>query len=557
MLFIFNYRQYVLLTCVLFLVAHTASGKTISADRLGMIPSDETYADYNANKLVSAFNQGYKVKIKDTYHLGTADAVINNDIRLKGSGTLILESSQCFTITSPISIILNGITISTSQIITSKSQVKFITNKGQNYHNKISIKKCRLSGIRLYTHVAEDVDQITTRDGVRIFEFENNYVENVGYYLLRLDNCLCESATIKNNRIYTFNSIVFGFGVSNEYSQTDLPRLKELYICDNYINNAGLIAGEDYPHLYLTPILAEAHNIKCLNNKISNILADTKEASVAVYPFYLSGNNVVIKDNYICDCLNLSNSEYNEIFKCKSAFKGVRGNREIIGNTVVVTDVSLQARNLKEVPYVRMMGLQHDYWDTIIISDNNINLACDFVFGSGYRAEYRNFIFHNNIINYRALGSKAHSLIRLNASTRPSNLISIINNQMYPKVRPNESYGLYLYDCTGYNIEVKNNILSGFIPYGMSTTNYYLNESISENNVIDVGFTTVPIRISVNININDIIMSEGSHSIIFYPNNWSNSVSIAFPEKIPTSILVGNTYVDMHDIGPIFRYNFK
>ena len=204
MLFIFNYRQYVLLTCVLFLVAHTASGKTISADRLGMIPSDETYADYNANKLVSAFNQGYKVKIKDTYHLGTADAVINNDIRLKGSGTLILESSQCFTITSPISIILNGITISTSQIITSKSQVKFITNKGQNYHNKISIKKCRLSGIRLYTHVAEDVDQITTRDGVRIFEFENNYVENVVYYLLRLDNCLCESATIKNNRIYTY-----------------------------------------------------------------------------------------------------------------------------------------------------------------------------------------------------------------------------------------------------------------------------------------------------------------------------------------------------------------
>ena len=553
-----GYRKlfFIILSSLLFLVSSTTLSKTITATRLGMVPYDEAYADYNANKLAAAFNQGYKVKINSLYYLGTAEENIVNDINIKGSGTLVLSSVQCFIAASPISITLNGITLSTSKPITSETQVKFITNQGHNYHDKICVKKCHLSGIRLYTHVADDVDNITIKDGVRIFEFENNCVENVGYYLVRLDNCLCETATIKRNRISAFRSIVFGFGVSNEYTHTDLPRLKELYIHDNYIDNSGLIPDENYTYSYLTPIIAEAQNIECLNNKITNILADSKDVPVAVYPFYLSGNNVIINGNYICDCLNISNSEYNEIFKCKSAFKGAKGNREIIGNTVIVTDSSLQVRKQKEVPYIRMLGLQHDYWDTVLVEDNNINLACDFVFGAGFRAEYQKFIFKNNIITYRSLGPKAHSLIRLNASKNQRGTISIIGNQMYPQTRPLECYGLYLYDCTGYSIRVRNNILSGFTPYGMSFTNYYIEQSISENNVIDVGFTTVPIRIAVNIGINDTIISEGLHSIIFYPDNWSHSVIMNFSEMVPTSILIGNKYIDKRDIQPKFKCDF-
>lgn len=543
----------VIFTLILSTINNIASCKTISAKKLGMVPSDVTYASYNASKLVEAFNSGYKVRINKQYFIGEADIYAQRDICLKGSGGLCIVSSQCINVVSPISISIKGITFSTTKKVDSDSQVKFISNVGHNYHNLLRVEKCHISGVRIYTHVADDVDQNTIKDGVNIFEFKNNIVENTGYYLIRLDNCLCQSATIENNIFKTFHSNLFGFGVSNEYAQTLLPRLKNLYVINNRFDNKAIIIKEDYKYSYLSPIIAEGEKIICKGNVFSNIIADTKSIELAVYPFYLSGNNVIIADNIICDCLNLSNSTYNEIFKCKSAFKGFAGNRRIVGNTVIVTDAVLHT--LEEMPYIRLINLQHDTWDTIIIKDNNIDLACDFVFGAGYRSEYQNFIFENNTIAYRSIGPKSQSLLRLNAA-RQNNNISIIGNKMYPDNRPTEAYGLYLYDCNGYIITVKDNILSGALPYGAGSSNYTLKYGISENNIIDLGLAKTPIRIAVNILINDTIRSVESNEVIFYPENWSHSVLLKFRDTFPSRIIIGNQTVPQSNITQIFQYQF-
>lgn len=537
-------------------ISYVSSCKAISAKKIGMIPNDVCYAAYNSNKLAVAFNNGYEVRINKKYYIGEADIDVHGDISIKGSGSLILVDSQCINVISPISIDIKGILISTTKKVGSDSQIKLISNVGRNYHHHLRVKKCHISGVRIYTHVADDVDQNMIKDGVHVFEFRNNVVDNVGYYLVRLDNCLCQSATIENNQFHSFYSNIFGFGVSNEYSQTLLPRLKNLCVINNTFDNKAIIINEDYKYTYFTPIIAEGETIICRDNVFTNIIADTKSTELAVYPFYLSGNNVIIEDNIISDCLNISNSAYNEIFKCKSAFPGFAGNREIIGNSVIVTDSVLQENIIGDMPYIRMINLQHDSWDTIIIKENNLNLACDFVFGAGYRSEYKKFIFENNNIKYHSLGPKARSLLRLNPATEQDNNITVIGNKMYSHNRPTETYGLYLYDCNGYTITVKNNILSGALPYGAGSTNYTLKYGVSENNFIDVGSAKTPIRIAVNLSINDTISSEVSNEIIFYPQNWSHSVLIQFHDRFPNKIIIGNQNIQQSNITQRFHHQF-
>ena len=159
----------VIFTLILSTINNIASCKTISAKKLGMVPSDVTYASYNASKLVEAFNSGYKVRINNQYFIGEADIYAQRDICLKGSGGLCIVSSQCINVVSPISISIKGITFSTTKKVDSDSQVKFISNVGHNYHNLLRVEKCHISGVRIYTHVADDVDQNTIKDCVNIF----------------------------------------------------------------------------------------------------------------------------------------------------------------------------------------------------------------------------------------------------------------------------------------------------------------------------------------------------------------------------------------------------
>ena len=498
-----------LVSCSALKVGRTGeSGRYKRGSQIGLLPNSIEAAKDNANMVAKYVNNGYGIIVDNRYFIGKSDIPIERDFRLKGSpkGQLVMTTRLSWTITRPIHILLSELSIASNTDSSPSSQIRLIENSGCNYHSSVIIESCRIDGVRVYSHIASDVDQVLIKDGVKSFVFKNNVVTNTGFYVVRLTNCLCEEVSILYNEITGFKSIVFGLNVTNGIRDIGFPRIKKVYFSGNKINNASFVLDDsyDYEYIYHTPITVESEYAECKDNVIENILC-TQERPIAVYPGYLSSTTVVILGNKITNCLNLSNSSNNEIFKCKQALNGPAV-RLIENNVCVITKDCLRKCKNKKMPYVKMYGFQTDRIKSAIIRNNTINVACDFVFGAPMKSEYEYFEFSNNSVSYNDLGGTSRQLLRLLPSASGKGIIKINKNTVKSIVPPSTLYALYDYDYSGYSIEVNDNCLIGSLPYGSVSGALYTPVSVScQNNTIDIGEYNSLIKIPTYVKANDVI----------------------------------------------------
>ena len=505
-----------------------------------MIPDSKAAANENAEAIAQRINAGQSIVVDGTYYVGKAKTRLHRNIVIKGTGILIVTGSDNFLVDKPVSISITGITLKTTETPSADSKVRFIVNEGVNYHKRLTVRNCTISGVRVYTHVASDVDQMKARDGVKNVRFSDNRVSDVGTYVLLLTNCNAEKVRIENNTMTRMYALGFGLGVDNAYKDLGFARMKKVYFRNNTIDNAGLVLTDAYEvgSTYMTPILCEADYCLCEGNLIKNILV-TKHKPIALYPFYLSCNDVVIKNNVIQDCLHLSNSDYNEMFKCKNGPNCVRS-RTIEGNRYVVSQECLKMRLAKdEMPYIRFVNFQSNGVGDVVIKNNVIDLACDFVFGAGQKCRYSSFLFENNSISYRAVGKSARQLLRLNAATGNGSKIVVRDNVMNPLVAAEDVYGLFTGDCTGYDFEITNNSLSGCLPTGDSDVDPKRPLAFrSVGNRIDLGKSHSIVRISRDVSCDDTFVGGNDYAMYIYPSDiMTRTLKFHFEGTAPVNVM--------------------
>lgn len=515
------------------------------------IPNSVKHSRYNTECFVNAINHGKKIRINDTYYLSRSEVLVHNDIIITGKGKLILTDSEIFTVDTPISVKVKNITISTTQPKRYNSQIRFIVSKSRLYHKEVRFENCLIDGVRLYTQIADDVDQKIIKDGVKKFIFKGNTVSSSCFCVVRLGNCLCDEAVVKNNVFTRMQSILFDFGLDNDYQNLGFCRFKRVYFNNNIVDNDGLLIDANYDFLYCTPILAECDYAECKGNKFKSIICINKNP-IALYAFYLSGNTVIISENEMIDCINLGNSMYNAIFKCKGNMTK-DGVRIIAHNKCIITEECLDRYSInKSDVFTRLISLQSECYESVIIINNDIKLACNFVFGSGSLAEYKYYKFENNSIKYHDIGPTARQLLRLSPAKGDDNTIIVRHNVMSPEQPPSNNHGLFAYDCTGYSITVSDNVLYGYLPYGDNETEVYsLRYGTSENNMITLGTNASLVRVSINnLIINDKIISNSNYSIKLYNDSELVSTHFTFEGQPPLS-MVSNTDV-VYGTKPMF-----
>ena len=511
------------------------------AAETSMVPNSIVDADRNAEAMVAMLNSGRRIYLNGkTYYVGASKSKIHRNIYIKGPGTIITTTGNNFYIDAPVSIKIVGATFKTTRTISSGVQNRFIVNDGINYHRSLVVKDCTISGVRIFTHVASDVDQVNTEDGVQNVLFTNNTVSDIGDYILLLTNCKSEKVRIENNTLSRLYVMGFGLGVDNSYQELAFARMKKVFFRNNRIDNKGLIIEDKdiFGSTYMTPILCEADYCLCEGNEINNILA-AKHQPIALYPFYLSCREVVIRNNRIKDCIHLSDSRYNEMFKCKGG-QGSPKNRRIENNSYIITKecLSLVPRG-DGMPIISFTGFQNSNMGNVVIRDNNVSLACDFVFGAGSMCSYKSYLFENNLITYNDAGSSAQQLLRLKPALSEGSKIIVRDNVMNQTQPVKDVYGLFLGDCSGYSFEITNNKFSGCLPTGEDDIDPTSPVSfVSKGNRIDLGKSHSVVRISRNVNCDDVFTGGDNYTMYIYPSDIMNGrLRFKFEGTSPANIM--------------------
>lgn len=525
---------------IMFIMAVFA-GLISRAAETDLVPNSIVDADRNAETMVAMLNSGQRIYLNGkTYYVGASKSKIHRNIYIKGPGTIITTTGNNFYIDAPVSIKIVGATFKTTRTISSGVQNRFIVNDGINYHKRLVVKGCTISGVRIFTHVASDVDQVNTEDGVQNVLFTYNTVSDIGDYILLLTNCKSDKVRIENNTLTRLYVMGFGLGVDNSYQELAIARMKKVYFRNNHVDNNELIIEDkdNFGSTYMTPILCEADYCLCEGNEINNILA-TKHQPIALYPFYLSCREVVIKNNQIKDCIHLSDSRYNEMFKCKGG-PGSAKNRRIENNSYIITKECLSfVPQDGSMPIISFTGFQNSNMGNVVIRNNNVNVACNFVFGAGAMCQYKSFLFENNTITYNDAGSSAQQLLRLKPAVSQGSKIIVRNNTMNPMQPAKDVYGLFLGDCTGYSFEVTNNKFSGCLPTGEDDIDPTSPVSfVSKGNRIDLGKSHSVVRISRNVNCDDVFTGGDNYTMYIYPSNIMNGrLRFKFEGTSPANIM--------------------
>ncbi len=510
------------------------------AAELRLIPNSQEAANKNAETMVKMINSGKAIVVEGTYYIGAAKDRIRRNVVIKGSGTLTTTVGNNFYVASPISIKITGITLNTTRKISFGTQNRFIVNEGVNYHRRLIVRNCTIDGVRVYTHIAADVNQVEVRDGVKNVAFTCNKISNIGDYVLLMTNCGSDKVMIENNILTKMYVMGFGFGVDNNYKELENARMNKVYFRNNTVDNAGLVISDadDFGSTYMTPILCEADYCLCEGNTIKNVLA-TKRKPIALYPFYLSCRDVVIRNNNIQNCLHLTDSRYNEMFKCKGGPGDVK-HRRIEGNNYEITPECLELLPTNaEMPCVGMTGFQYPRMGNVVIRDNNIDVACDFVFGAGVRCSYQSYLFENNRIKYHDAGKTAQQLLRLKAAESNGSKISIKGNAMFPQKDATDIYGLFLGDCTGYHFEIANNQLSGCLPTGEDDIDPSRPLSFkSVGNRVNLGKSHSVVRISRDVSCDDTFTGGDNYTMYVYPGDiMQGSLTFHFEGTAPVNVM--------------------
>lgn len=512
-----------------------ANGATVCASRTGMIPNDVFAAQKNAKILANAINSGKTVKINKTFYIGESSVDIVSDVNIKGtrSGKLILTGGKAFKLGKPVSISVSKFFVGTKGGVSAESSPILFMAEKPLVHKDVIFSKMVVDGVRLYS---QKRDEGYTGDlGLRKLVVSNNDVKSVGRHLIYLADCKADEVMIADNRVTNMLPIAFLIGLNDISDKQKM--VDKVIITNNSFDNSGVVLEDDYSYTYHTPFIVEANRCECTGNEFKHFVSIATKP-IALYAAYLSCNRVVFDHNKIVDCIALGNSTYNEVFKCKSApTKGEY--RQLTDNEFVVTKELIERYRLGEMPKVSLLGIQMTAMDTVIMNNNKVNLACDFVFGATKQCEYKLFQCENNSFAYRKYGKVAKQLIRLRPSKGAKGEIVIRNNTMSPQQEAEDVYSLYAYDSDNYDIIIENNVLSGALPYGDNDGKAHKETTLfSKNNRINLGSYAGAIRIAQDMDADDEISGGKDYQIRIYSTEKSQgSITWTFRNSKPASIL--------------------
>mgnify|MGYP002856124815 CR=1 FL=1 len=524
-----------MLAALLSCVGISAEAATMCGSRAGMIPNDISAASKNATILANLINSGKTVKINKPFYIGESSVDIVSDVIIKGtsSGKLILTGVKTFKLGKTVSISVSKLSVSTKGAVSAvSSPILFMADKPL-MHKDVTFSKMVVDGVRLYSQKKDD--GYTGNVGLRKLVFSNNEVKSVGRHLIYLADCQADEVMITDNRVTNMLSIAFLIGlndISDKHKMVD-----RVIIRNNRFDNSGVELTDDYSFTYHTPFIVEANKCECTGNVFKNFVSIASKP-IALYAAYLSCNRVVFDHNTMVDCIALGNSTYNEVFKCKSA--PTKGEfRLLTNNKFIVTKELIAQHKLGEMPKVSLLGIQMPAMDTVIMTNNKVDLACDFVFGATTQCEYKLFRCENNDFAYRKYGKAAKQLIRLKPSKGSTGHIVIRNNTMRPQQEAEDVYGLYAYDSDNYKIVIEDNVLSGALPYGDNDGKSHQGTTLSShNNRIDLGSYAGAIRISQDMDADDEISGGKDYQIRIYSTEKSQgSISWTFRGSKPATIL--------------------
>lgn len=420
----------------------------ITGDALGLIPNDSDKKVFNANIIVDAINKGYSLLLNNTYYVGNSDIQINSDINITG-GKLIISGK--WVINNLKNIRLDNIILESS---TAPYFMKFhswlIIETGNNiFLDSVIIENCTISkGQRVYTHVGDDINFDVEKTGIDTFIFRNNKVDDTCYRTVAMNDILLNNVIITKNIVHNLSPSCITFARNNDYINYTKRIVHNVSITDNYVYNDEPINVASSG--YIAFVVAEGSDVYYANNKIYNItrkyIGEEQIESVAVYDVYLSFDNVVYECNTIKNVLDLSSTDYNCFFKCKSGSK----TKLLQNNTYILEKEYLEKYNINpDDIYIRLISIEGDC-ESVIINNNIMNVygSANFGYQSG---SFGKFILSNNVINAKQVG-RSYMF-----PARNHGFISITNNVFTIDDEVLNDY--YLFIETVGTIEVKNNIL--------------------------------------------------------------------------------------------------
>lgn len=489
----------------------------------GMIPNLQSFANYNAERLVALINAGFSVEINDPYYIGVSATSIAHNVELSGKGKLIKTTSAAsFEISAAISIHLFGLSLigdypAGNEVFSILFSVPLETHI---LMDSVIVENCSIDNVRVYSHIGDDVDQTTTKDGVKSCIFRNNIIKNIGYYCARLDNCLTDYVEISDNKISNFRTIVFSIATNNNYQALSFRRSKMVVITGNYIDNKEYVMAAGATATYHTPFVVEADICVFNNNTIKNIICTATGVQVGVYAGYLSAGDVEMRGNYILNVINLGDSTLNECFKSKGGSGSAR-KRVICGNTYVVSS-DIVSGYTSSIMFFSLQG--SDSCDLLNISDNTVEIPdLDFAWGAGTSIVYDNAYFCRNYVICKSIASNAREMFRLSANPNLNGEIYVAGNRLICKNLTSIATTL-LKEASGYKCTFEDNEMYGFVSFGQYETNYENLEIVSRNNkwILSGNTSSDTIR-AYNVScVDDEIILSASPHIRLYPNLVSN-----------------------------------
>ena len=492
----------------------------IDALDAGMIPNVARFANYNAERLVSIINAGFSLVVNDSFYIGQASTAITSDVKIKGNGKLIKTSgSTSFEIGSQISIDIQGVSfVGDYAASTQTFAILFDVPKTLHIYNPlVKFVNCHIDNVRVYSHIADDVDQTNVKDGVKNFVFRNNTITNIGYYCVRLQNCLSEQAEVVGNDISNFMSVVFDFAVDNNYQNCSFTRMKYLKVESNTIDNSDYVMVDGYTTGYFTPFLIEAETCVFNNNSIKNIICSATQTPVPVYAAYISCDKVEFRNNYIYNVINVGDSTYNECFKAKGTTGGA-SERVIKNNTYIVSSDVTEGYNTPSIKFFSLQTSGSLVCRLLDISDNTVLVdSCNFAWGAASELIYKNaYLCRNNVV-CNGLASNAVEMFRLRANSDNDGVVNIIGNKM-TAINATGSAATILREQSGYKIEIRDNELANMTSFGQFNTRYSNLEIISKGNKFVMSSNPGAIRV-YNMNVvDDEIILYNEPNCIIYPD---------------------------------------
>lgn len=509
--------------------------KEASIDALvgGMIPNAQAFADYNAERFVALVNAGFSVVVNNDFYIGAATSTISHDVKVSGKGGFIKSSSaKSFDISAAISLHIKGISLSADYApgLTTFSILFQVPTATRIVNEMVLIEDCNIDNVRVYSHVADDVDQTTTKDGVKTLIFRNNIVKNIGYYCIRIDNCLTDYVEISGNKISNFMSIVFGLALDNAYQTLAFSRLKMVVFKGNYIDNDGYVMTTGQTTTYHTPLVVEAKTCVFDDNIIKNICC-TATSEIGVYAAYLSSDNVVMRNNYILNVLNLGNSTLNECFKAKGSTGG-NFNRIICGNTYVVEE-SFTAGHTASIKFFSLQRVGAGECDLLNISNNIVDVpSLSFAWGAASNIIYHDASMCGNSVLCGSINPIASEMFRLDANTDADGNILISSNKLVARSLSGVVCQL-IREQSGYKVTFMDNEMDGFVSFGQFANQYANLEIISKRNKFTMSSSPGTMRTyNVNVSDDEIVLSN-SPQIKFYPNQVNDfAISLRFPKSV-------------------------